>query len=283
MKTRKNFKQKYMKKTFTIILSVILLASCANNDFEETQKLINTCSTYNTNSISKIETKICASKYTKEEAMEVYSLYNEFLNKVGKHITDSINTLLFSSDVDYLKIYENTERKSIELQNFGIFLYNIEGGVDYDILPLHITILFLNYLSPCEKELASIQQNEILNPILIDAGIIVPCSEIASRLHETEIILQDNTDSICAPEIREYQHRYLILLMFGSDNTPAFNWNTHEMNADFKNEINNYINEYPDSPCSQIFSEYITILKGNNFKENKESRKFIEKLIKSFY
>lgn len=272
-----------MKKTFTIILSVILLASCANNDFEETQKLINTCSTYNTTSISQIETKIYASKYTKEEAMEVFNLYNEFLNKVGKHITDSINNLLFSSDVDYLKIYENTERKSIELQNYGIFLYNMEGGVDYDILPLHVTTLFLNYLSPCEKELASIQQNEILDPILIDAGIIVPCSEIARRLHETEIILQDNPDSICAPEIREYQQRYLILLMFGSDNTPAFNWNTHEMNADFKNEINNYINEYPDSPCSQIFSEYIAILKGNNFKENKESRKFIEKLIKSFY
>lgn len=274
-----------MKKTFTIILSILFLASCADISFNKTKKLISDSSSYDIESLSKIEDKISKSHYSIEQANEIRLLYIDYINNVGKRITDSINDLFCNTDVselNFLEVYENTNLQSKELQNYGIILYYVEGSVYYDILPLHVYNVFQEYLTPYDQKLAYIQQKEIEEPILIDAGIVVPCSEIANRLHETELIIQEYNDT-SNMEIHEYKQRYMILLMFGSDNTPAFDWYTHEMNEDFKNEIINYINEYPDSPCSNIFSEYIQILSKTNFKENKESRKFIEKLIKSFY
>ncbi|MCI7728905.1 MAG: hypothetical protein PUC14_00190 [Bacteroidales bacterium] len=271
-----------MKKTFTIILSIIFLASCADISFNKTKKLISDSSSYDIESLSKIEDKISKSHYSIEQANEIRLLYTDYINNVGKRITDSINDLLYNAEVDYLEVYDNTKILSEKLQNYGIVLDYVEGSIYYEILPLHVYNLFQKYLTQYEQMVASIQQKEIEEPILIDAGIVVPCSEIANRLHETELIIQEYNDT-SNMEIHEYKQRYMILLMFGSDNTPAFDWYTHEMNEDFKNEIINYINEYPDSPCSKIFSEYIQILSKTNFKENKESRKFIEKLIKSFY
>lgn len=272
-----------MKKTFTIILSILLLASCINNDYKETQKLISEANNFDIKTLSKITSKISDSEYSKDEALEIRNLYVQYLNDIGSQISDSINTLIFSTDIDNYKIEEITERKRLELQKYGIVLYNIEGELSYYILPYYVTSLFIDYLSPCEIELSIVQQKEIEDPVIIDAGIVVPCSEIANRLHNTEMILQECTDSTCFQELHEFQQMYLMLLIFGIDNTPAFDWNTHEMDMDFKNEIINYINEYPELPSSKIFSEYIEILKKTNFKESKESRKFIEKLTKTFY
>ena len=55
-----------MKKTFTIILSILLLASCINNDYKETQKLISEADNFDIKTLSKITSKISDSKYSKD-------------------------------------------------------------------------------------------------------------------------------------------------------------------------------------------------------------------------
>ena len=130
-----------MKKTFTIILSILLLASCINNDYKETQKLISEADNFDIKTLSKITSKISDSKYSKDEALEIRNLYVQYLNDMGSLISDSINTLIFSTDIDNYKIEEITERKRLELQKYGIVLYNIEGELSYYILPYYVYVV----------------------------------------------------------------------------------------------------------------------------------------------
>ena len=95
-----------MKKTFTIILSILLLASCINNDYKETQKLISEADNFDIKTLSKITSTISDSKYSEDEALEIRNLYVQYLNDMGSLISDSINTLIFSTDRDNYKIEE---------------------------------------------------------------------------------------------------------------------------------------------------------------------------------
>ena len=131
-----------MKKTFTIILSIIFLASCADISFNKTKKLISDSSSYDIESLSKIEDKISKSHYSIEQANEIRLLYTDYINNVGKRITDSINDLLYNAEVDYLEVYDNTKILSEKLQNYGIVLDYVEGSIYYEILPLHVYNIF---------------------------------------------------------------------------------------------------------------------------------------------
>ncbi|MBQ0083036.1 MAG: hypothetical protein KBT41_07145 [bacterium] len=270
-----------MRKSLLLFFSIILImAGCdtKQNTNDKVMEIINR-KVYTVASIDSISSLIKSSDdLTKEQVNSLRMEVGDFIREYAEHLCDSLNDRLNDPALtpqetrELLTAINNMSEPSDET---GVGVFKVEGYVTYDISPIFIADIFRDYLNEAEYEFAQIEQQEMESPSNIDAEVTISYQEVADRLWRCErLMTSDSINEDLKISLKPYINTYMIIMIYGADNTPAFDWDTHMMSQDVKDAILNYISEHPESECTAVLKEYVTILEKSRYYESHATRAF---------
>lgn len=184
----------------------------------------------------------------------------DIISHSGNRIRSRMNALI--QDCDTLTAY-------------GIQVYIAEGMVQTEILPLFEIQVFDHYITPCERAIARLQQIEAEDPSQEDESIIVDMTKITQRLAACDSMMITYANDTLLPVIDDMRMTYLAMLMYGTDNTPAFDWQGNHMNAPTRAAIKSYVTQYPAAFSTPLLKTYLALLQTADFNRNSDIDIFI--------
>ena len=106
--------------------------------------------------------------------------------------------------------------------------------------------------------------------MLEDGGIIIPLDEVLRRALACEKFMITYNTSQRAEEISNLYSGYIDAYFFGSDNTPAFDISTGELNAEFLDSYTKNASDRQDSAFIAALSAYLRTLSENGYNLNED-------------
>lgn len=149
---------------------------------------------------------------------------------------------------------------------------SLEEGVIYLREDPDFTDRFVPGLSPGMQNFARQYVRELQQPFWRDASIVVPVSEHVERLKFWDRFSREQTDS----ELRAYAYdryqAYLFTLMFGTDNTPIYEWESSSaIRPELISAYGKLAAETGGSQAAPTLAEYLLFLEERNFRYEPES------------
>lgn len=193
-----------------------------------------------------------------------------FLRHVGT-VTDSANQKLFQDTTDYFDLVYNQSQAAPEAQkqfqqllknNHLILQGDGEGGVyavpDYD----WITKVITPKTSAATDRYLSLLAKEKQTPTLLDAGLAIEATELADRLVLAEELETEKLPFNFAEDVKRRHKFYLGTLLFGSDNSPALEYNEVVLTEQYAKGYKHLLTNYPTSNAAQLVGEWQEIVKS---------------------
>lgn len=249
-----NYKQFLNKLDTTILLS----ASKAGTEFMEQFKDTN------------VETNDSA-----------YSLFNDF-----HHLLTVPQQNIMDKDNDaYMQLFLGVDGKPsqkvkehyTELQKSGFFLGTVEGYTYIAAAPEFQRKYFFEKLSPAMQVYFAQTQKETKEGTADDGGLLVEPKILAERL-----LFWDNF----ATQYPNFRWKTLVgyeiqanrgTLLFGMDNTPAFDYETKNLDAAYRVAYRFLIDQHGIAKIGKLFTEYFEILSKTNMKDSPQAQAYREK------
>lgn len=262
-----------------------MLAGCKKNGTNEKVMEIISSESYTADNIKKIARLVEQSDdLTEEEARNLYLEVGNFIRMYAEHMTDSLNNRINDPNIsgeEMKELLQEINRLGDEMDITGVEIFKVEGQIVYGIAPIFIPNMFKEYITEQEYHFAEIEQMEYDMPSIIDDEVVVTYQEIANRLWECDQMMMDTT---CASELKSSVealiNSYMITLMYGTENSSAFDWRTGKMNSDIKDAILNYVSDHPDAPSAVTLKKYIEVLEKSKFYETPATRQFFYNFIR---
>ncbi len=114
--------------------------------------------------------------------------------------------------------------------------------------------------------LYAIKQMESDNPMARDAALVISYSELLSRAYATEQYIQQfKKDSLIIEDAKFIYENYISTLLLGMNNTPIFDYETHQFSAEAKKSYVEFVNTNPKAVTSWMLGEYMTYLSSVNY------------------
>ena len=115
-----------------------------------------------------------------------------------------------------------------------------------------------------------------------DAALMIGWEEILKRASSQEDFLKVYGNSMKADDVKALLKKYLIFSLYGTNNTPLFTYENKEMvpaakQAYLKSEFNSSNGSY-----SKIMTEYLNLLKKNQYKLTKEVDDYRKQAVEDF-
>lgn len=269
-----------MKKTFFVLTIVCLfLASCRKETTnDKVMKIVNS-EQYTVENIQQISKIINGSNdLSMDEVSNLYIEVGNFIRMFAEHTADSLNNCLSNPDLEEneLNAINSEIDKMTKMSNeTGVEFFKSEGYVVYGIMPIFVANIFHPYLSDEEYRFSEIEQMEYEEPATLDAAVTVSYQDIADRLWNCDILIaSQNSSEELKTNLQTYRNTYIITLMYGADNTPAFDWQTHKMQQEIKDALLNYVKDHPNAESTTTLKEYIAVLERSNYYETQATRAF---------
>lgn len=204
-----------------------------------------------------------------------------FLHHV-RGIVDSTNEKIFRDTTDYFdlvynesptapekqrKFRQQLEQQHLRMQGDG------EGGVyvvpDYNwinsILQPKTSLVVDRYLTLLGKDEK--------DPVMLDAGLAIEINELVDRLVASEKLQEEKLPASFADHINTLHRFYLATLLFGSDNSPALEYEKLQITEQYNAGYKYLLSTYPSSNASKIVTEWQTVLKTNDQAKVEQWRK----------
>lgn len=196
-------------------------------------------------------------------------------------VADTVNRTLYADTADYSELVYNENKTASESQKeFGrnlaahhlILQGNGEGDVyavpDYDwLLPL-----LQQKTSASVDGYLSLMAAEEKKPALLDAGFAIEMKELVDRLLKAEQLSSARLPGRFAGDVQEKSKFYTGVLLLGSDNTPALEYDRLELTPEFKNGYVYLLQQAPASKAAQRVKEWMKIIKAKDQKKMDEWR-----------
>lgn len=99
-----------------------------------------------------------------------------------------------------------------------------------------------------------------------DAGLMINWDEILKRAMNQEKFLNTHKNSVKAAEVKEKRNQYLSFLLFGTNNTPLFSYETKTMVPEARNTYLNAVKNAEGSTVLKILTDYMELLKKSDYK-----------------
>ncbi len=105
-----------------------------------------------------------------------------------------------------------------------------------------------------------------------DGGLLISPTRLAERVIWAENFIKENPNfhSKLMKEVKWSKKSYLTALMFGMDNTPAFDYQTKELSPDFEAAYQTLTSSYSDTETATIIKPYYEAIKNKNTKKQQE-------------
>ena len=187
---------------------------------------------------------------------------------------------------DFTDSYINTiQDKAIkdlllETKNSGFKIETAEGFyfpvIDYSLYKKYRT-----NVTPDIAAYTDIMSVESDKTSVKDAGLMIGWEEIVKRGISQEQFLKEYYDSAKAEDVKQLLKSYLILALYGTNNTPLFQYEDKQIvptakKIYFESAWNG------DGSFSNIMAEYLALVKKNNYSLTKEIDDYRKKAIQEF-
>lgn len=166
-----------------------------------------------------------------------------------------------------------------QLAASGFALVQTEGSVfpvcDWVLLQQH----FASRVSPNMK--AYIEQSVLEQQLTAwsDGGIVISLESLADRAVFWETFNQNNPWFPYKLETDESQRWLTNALVLGGDNTPVFNYETNEVNEDFRNVWNYVQKKYPGTAVASRVKAFADLCASEGWKRTPKVEEFMGKLL----
>lgn len=225
------------------------------------------------------------SKLSKEDASTMLFKLEEIQKKElpkleEKYYAEAIQLemqKLYKPDFDLNKLDEtqNQELKDIliETRDMGYKVETAEG-MFFPVMNYEFYKKYSSYVTADIKEYIELMAVESNVTPIKDAGLMIGWDEITKRALSQEKFIKDYASSAKVDAVKELQKRYITFMLFGSNNTPLFSYDTKVMMAEAQTIFLKDIKDNKDSELMQMLGKYMEILKKTNYKFSEEAEKF---------
>lgn len=201
------------------------------------------------------------------EAFSKASIQEQLLKEFD--YTYTIDKILTKIDDQSLKEFLTEIRES------GYKLLCTEGSF-YPIIDYELYKKYMNYITDELKDYIEIMAAESNNTTLNDAAITISWDELTERTFRSEKFINDYPDAKKLNEIKELYLLYVRNYLYGSDNTPTFEYSSKKLVSKVKENYLSLDLIDQKSKLVEIMKEYLPILEKNGYQRTKEVEKFLQ-------
>jgi hypothetical protein len=271
-----------IRNLFSFIITIGLFASCANNS-TETQK---------ENTEQQLEVKAFADSlkalpqdpssfdgaavlFNKVEEGENADSALVILLKFTGVVIDSANERLYRLGEEYCNLLNEgneTLKPTKEQQEFATTMKghhlrlqsNGEGGCYQELNYQWLQSKVNNKLSPAGKVYLSYKGNEAGQPAVMDAGFVIPVSEIAQRSLTADSISKLKLPKTFHNDIVDAKRTYEFFTITGVDNTPSVDYEQPVLDGEFKKVYDEILKKYPSSSLAEKIRDWLKVVASKN-------------------
>jgi len=197
----------------------------------------------------------------------------------------ALQTLGFKGGID--DMINGTSDKNLknllqETKASGFKLIPLEGCY-YPIIDYERYKIYQPYVTEDIKAYIDIAAAESEQTCTDDAALVISWSELAKRTLRAEAFVEKYPRSARIKDVREQYNLYISNYLYGANNTPAFDYETHTLGDDARQSYYETA-QLPDNRLAGVIKQYLPILEKNKFKRTPEVEQFLknaEKNLKS--
>ena len=208
-----------------------------------------------------------------DEYDKIIREFNEILYSLSSY--DSLNTLAYAPNG---VIHKNAiEFKELVNKN-GFNIAHSEGMIYLTKSPEFIKSKVPEFIDSISMEFINLYCREIEKVCCEDAAIIISDKELVERAFHWGNLLEKVKKMEFKSVAENKLDRYLLLIYWGQENTPSFDWKTKEYNRNIFNLMNEIIENHPNSIAAKEFKIYSELLISENYTKTAK----IEEYLKDF-
>jgi hypothetical protein len=163
----------------------------------------------------------------------------------------------------------------------GIWAFRDEGATYYSLSEETMLRVFGPYVREGLRAYMRLETLEQTHPSVADAAFSLSLDDVADRLAVADSVTDRFRGTIAWQQIDWRRAAYLSLLVNGTDNSPAFHTNTHELRAEFKAALERVANRRGVDISGKVVREYLALLRTSGFKETPAVTEFRQKVRES--
>lgn len=197
---------------------------------------------------------------------------------IGRNIETEMGKGL---DVSKAESTEDPDLKKIliEMRDSGYKFETVEGYF-FPVIDYERYKKYSQYVTEELKEYINIMATESNNVPAKDAGLLISWDEIITRALSQENFINKYKDSHGIEEIKWSYDRYVYFAIKGTDNTPLFSYSDKTMVSEAKESYLAAIKNAGDSEFLKMISDYINVLKDNEYKLTKDVEEYQNSIVK---
>ncbi|MGF1532201.1 MAG: hypothetical protein ACFCUI_00740 [Bernardetiaceae bacterium] len=162
------------------------------------------------------------------------------------------------------------------LQRHGFRLLLVEGlwvvGEDPDFLPQH----FYARLSRPFQFFLDQHQREVREGFIADATLLISPKQLGEWAVFWEVFTGQYEQFPLQSDIAARMRRYRFVLLEGTDNSPAFDYESGQLTLEFEQAYRYLVGKYPQTRLGRLLNRYQEELRRNDWRKTPEIEQFIE-------
>jgi hypothetical protein len=135
-----------------------------------------------------------------------------------------------------------------------------------------MTSVMQSYITQSGKELGE-------GYYLDDGALTISAADVLQRALWWEKFNTQNNAFMFAKPAKNKEIDYLLTAMVGANNTPAFDYETHKLNPEYKKAYELFTQTFGDSQIAKTIKNYYEVLQKTGFKESAESQKIFKDVV----
>ena len=236
------------KRSFTINDSSYVYIKLINEKINQVKKTLATSDASQANQLY-LQTDTLLMEYVK--ALE--SMNMNWLDEYAFTVEDSL-------PANVKQLIAQLKECSVQPRDIG------EGMSELVYTPFFHYNLFKDHVSKDFRDYIKIRACQDTILFAADAGIIVPWEVVSSYAMDWETFMKKHPSSFFKDKAAEAYSFYMNVFLFGSDNTPVFDYSTQTIDKDIRLVFDKFLKKYPNSNSAKILKFYLEEVKNNSGK-----------------
>lgn len=169
----------------------------------------------------------------------------------------------------------------LEVKNSGFKVETAEGM----FFPVIDYSAYKKYCSAMPQDIAAyidIMAVESDKTPVKDAGLMISWTEILKRASDQERFIKEFGNSAKVEDVQELLKRYTVFALYGANNTPLFSYEDNQMTAEAKQAYLSASFTATNGNFSKVMSDYLSVLKKNDYKLTTEVQEYRNKASQEF-
>lgn len=191
----------------------------------------------------------------------LYSIFDSEGN--SNELYDAFSTYPFKKS-DYENIKDEELKTAVKKMFDGGYKLESAEGMIFPIIDYSTLKKYNPYLSQEVRDYIEIQSAESDKMSSRDAAIVVSWDELAKRLAKTEKFLADYPESSKKETIGLLYGLYQSDYFFGSNNTPAFDYENEKIDNEVLKSYKKSVELYKESMFGKSLKKHLENIEGNN-------------------